>query len=906
MSDAIEGLEALIKGGPYIGPRGGKWADAKHTVPYHEQSGWTPGAKSDRKARAALEDRLWEALPSSMKSVDGDGNRQVHARGVTAKISSLSDKGLKVQLQRFEGGAKKIEAGWSKKATHAHSEALTEALSSLTDSSKKTKDKNPNNTAMVKVLNGIIEDVRNGKLRPTDRNALKTQINQHLKSARKHYNNMRQSEYKRAPANPDRQISAQDIAVARRVRDNLADTVRFINKEAKRQRAANPKGKATAAKGRATKAKNKQSRYTKEGRARTDATAEQNRKTSGGLTSADSIEAWRKKKAEMGNKSMDAIEGLEELIKAKYLTRKKVGNRYQYTYADDRRRPKKKGKKLSREQATAMVNRAQADAKARQRKNVQSMVDQVDALAETKKLAKPAKKKRAPAKLPQGIAKIRSKGKTTYYGDTSIIQGAQKALPGWTVEHMGFGEFYLSGPDGGRIDFHRRDGAGIIQNPSGREHMVTDNAGGKHVRKLVSGYRKLERAEAKLQGPHPGLAKDKADLERMINAAGTLAAGNKVEGEPHLTHEGALANIEGLKAAIAEKEAWAKQPKSDIPWHAMAVGKKSMDAIDAIEPLAKGEDVTQQLIGKYGKGKKKVEHPVSEKQRRWAYAAEEQGELPEGTARKWSRRAKGKDLPASKYVGGRGQLMGKMSKKQKKVHADVMQYLTAKMSCHDGDVTQHLIAAKKSYFEPSLKKGMYGFQEKPKNPIPDHLLNDYLMAFIEEAYEHEKRECEHKKNKPVGAREQLEFFAKLIMGELAVCVGNNSELERAAAGVNEQVIADMLNRSGLIQPQVSEQVPVDTQGHEAMCRSWVQDELQKGAKPATLTPKGSADGMYVDDTVDPFQGLRQVQAAHHTSAFAVEEAEYVAKGDGHCPIHGYGDLTKMMNLRHPYGKCTCS
>jgi hypothetical protein len=35
-----------------------------------------------------------------------------------------------------------------------------------------------------------------------------------------------------------------------------------------------------------------------------------------------------------------------------------------------------------------------------------------------------------------------------------------------------------------------------------------------------------------------------------------------------------------------------------------------------------------------------VEHPVSERQRRWAFAAEARGELPPGKARQWSRRWK--------------------------------------------------------------------------------------------------------------------------------------------------------------------------------------------------------------------------------------------------------------------------
>jgi len=42
----------------------------------------------------------------------------------------------------------------------------------------------------------------------------------------------------------------------------------------------------------------------------------------------------------------------------------------------------------------------------------------------------------------------------------------------------------------------------------------------------------------------------------------------------------------------------------------------------------------------------KKEHPVSEAQRRWAFAAEAEGKLPKGKAREWSHRVKGQHLPA--------------------------------------------------------------------------------------------------------------------------------------------------------------------------------------------------------------------------------------------------------------------
>jgi hypothetical protein len=41
----------------------------------------------------------------------------------------------------------------------------------------------------------------------------------------------------------------------------------------------------------------------------------------------------------------------------------------------------------------------------------------------------------------------------------------------------------------------------------------------------------------------------------------------------------------------------------------------------------------------------KKTHPVSKSQERWAFAAEERGELPKGKAEKWAKRAKGKHLP---------------------------------------------------------------------------------------------------------------------------------------------------------------------------------------------------------------------------------------------------------------------
>ena len=57
-SRALRGLAAtlvvvddLSKAGPFIGPRGGKWADAAHTIPYREGKGRKKGKPEDKKGR---------------------------------------------------------------------------------------------------------------------------------------------------------------------------------------------------------------------------------------------------------------------------------------------------------------------------------------------------------------------------------------------------------------------------------------------------------------------------------------------------------------------------------------------------------------------------------------------------------------------------------------------------------------------------------------------------------------------------------------------------------------------------------------------------------------------------------------------------------------------------------------
>jgi hypothetical protein len=71
-----------------------------------------------------------------------------------------------------------------------------------------------------------------------------------------------------------------------------------------------------------------------------------------------------------------------------------------------------------------------------------------------------------------------------YYVDTAFMNSIGKALPGFEMEHMGFGEFTLKGPEG-EIEFDRMRGKDF-SGQSGRSHKLYDNKGGKLVEKLIA------------------------------------------------------------------------------------------------------------------------------------------------------------------------------------------------------------------------------------------------------------------------------------------------------------------------------------------------------------------------------------------------------------------------------------
>jgi len=71
-----------------------------------------------------------------------------------------------------------------------------------------------------------------------------------------------------------------------------------------------------------------------------------------------------------------------------------------------------------------------------------------------------------------------------WYVDSNFINIVQHVYPGGTLEHMGFGEFYMDTPDG-RLDFDRMHGK-AFEGQVGRPHLLQDDSGGKVVKKAIS------------------------------------------------------------------------------------------------------------------------------------------------------------------------------------------------------------------------------------------------------------------------------------------------------------------------------------------------------------------------------------------------------------------------------------
>lgn len=351
-------------------------------------------------------------------------------------------------------------------------------------------------------------------------------------------------------------------------------------------------------------------------------------------------------------------------------------------------------------------------------------------------------------------------------------------------------------------------------------------------------------------------------------------------------------------------------------------------------------------LGKLIKGKN-FEHPVSEEQRRWAFAAEERGELPKGTGKKWSRRVKGEKLPMSASAkesllertkhktppkeyreGGAIEHGDYADSENYKYPIDTETHVRAAISYFSKPKNANMYppekrkkiwgrirsAAKKygieiseqsgppseeakkseesNMSEPlqkpdpnSMSKGMYSFynQENAKE-IPEMYLMDLVHAFIEEAFEHESKECDANSMNLEG-QDRYAQISVAVYNELVQCAQFNPNLRRALekyTGVlNEQYVRNYMESQGMIFTR-NENYTADKMAQVAgyhptkMAMSQYNPGngasiLEKSVEPMISLPVG---------TEDPMQQLR----GYHQGLSKALRHEHLQSGESISPL----------------------
>lgn len=138
MTNAIDELEEFSKGGPYIGPRGGKYADPKHTTPWTGQLG-VPGT-----GKNIVSDEKWAQLKEEQHK---EANPEVHG-GDLKEWSKQAGK-LKSKMLELEDSAKKAPRGSKERSAFVAAKKEYESH----------QDKRPGNTkkSMEATMNEIDE-----------------------------------------------------------------------------------------------------------------------------------------------------------------------------------------------------------------------------------------------------------------------------------------------------------------------------------------------------------------------------------------------------------------------------------------------------------------------------------------------------------------------------------------------------------------------------------------------------------------------------------------------------------------------------------------------------------------------------------------------------------------------------
>lgn len=206
--------------------------------------------------------------------------------------------------------------------------------------------------------------------------------------------------------------------------------------------------------------------------------------------------------------------------------------------------------------------------------------------------------------------------------------------------------------------------------------------------------------------------------------------------------------------------------------------------------------------------------------------------------------------------------------------------------------------------EDLMAKGLYAFEPgyKGMSKIPDDYLAAYLDAFIEEAYEHEKRERCHDENaaimgisQPDGANggiggDEADWWAQWVMNELVIYCGKNENILRACVKLNatKDFVASRLRAMGLVKPafngsevngdflegyMFSEQQTAAGIGKSLSADSGAfpsEEEMRKSVERTMSVLAGSENVKLEDDGVNPVQMLANV----HHARFALMQDVY--------------------------------
>ncbi len=224
------------------------------------------------------------------------------------------------------------------------------------------------------------------------------------------------------------------------------------------------------------------------------------------------------------------------------------------------------------------------------------------------------------------------------------------------------------------------------------------------------------------------------------------------------------------------------------------------------------------------------------------------------------------------------------------------------------------------------KGGIYSYDLSRMNdpqPISDRLLYDYLCGFIEEAYEHEKREATHRN--PVAGEDFYETVAQPVMHELVAMIPKNKNLARAAKKftITTKGIAEIMKKKGYIKPA--------TDGHHDHGDKWSSDHdsalamgINQRSGPVGEVLMASMSSMAIrpdplatrnlqlrkapemvyfkPETYDPTGSVRRLSLGK--IQFAPAQQLVKANYNPRCVQHG--DIHKGQQLVHQeYAQCSC-